>query len=182
MSTRLTVKQRRFIKELTRTLSPTEAAMRVYKCKNRLSARVIASQNLSKLNISMIELMNKMGLTLEEDMLDLKRLRKAQRIQACDIYVKKDENGNYKINENSNDFINVDDNHTQLRALELSLKLKRFLNGKDIIIDQSKHTHLTHIDKVILPEIIKDGQKWEETAKRLMSNKEANDSSELPSI
>ena len=70
---KLTPKQRMFLKELIATLSPTEAAMRSYNCKDRLSARVIASENLSKLNITMNDLMDKMGLTVEEDIEDLKQ-------------------------------------------------------------------------------------------------------------
>jgi phage terminase small subunit len=133
----LTYKQRIFIKELLKTFSPTEAAMRAYNCKDRLSARVIASQNLSKLNISLIDLMEKAGLGTEEDLADLTRLSKAKRIQACDVYVQ-NENGQFKINENSNDFIEVDDNQVQLKALELRLKLKGKLSTVPII-DQSKH-------------------------------------------
>ncbi|HEC63748.1 MAG TPA: hypothetical protein ENI23_00475 [bacterium] len=125
------VKLKRFQKLLLSnpTLTPTEVAFQVYDCKNRNVATVIASQSLAKLNITMADLMNRMGLSDEEDMNDLKRLRKAQRIQSCDVYVDKDENGKYVVNENSNDFIEVDDSHIQLRALELTFKLKKKLNG-----------------------------------------------------
>ncbi len=75
-----TFKQRRFVKELIATLSPTEAAFRAYDCKDRLSARNIASQLLATLGIKMPELMDKMGLGSEEDMADLKRLRKGQKV------------------------------------------------------------------------------------------------------
>ncbi len=125
------------------TLSPTEVAFQVYDCKDRLVARNIASQNLAKLGITLNDLMNLMGLSDEQDVKDLERLRKAQRIQSCDVYVDKDENGKYVVNENSNDFIEVDDNHTQLRALELTFKLKKKLNGNSIHIDQSQHQHFT---------------------------------------
>ena len=78
----------------------------------------------------MNDLMDKMGLTVEEDIEDLKRLRRAKRLHVCDIYIK-DDNGKLKINKNSNDFIEVDDNPTQLKALELTLKLKGHLKEKD---------------------------------------------------
>lgn len=125
----LTPKQRIFQKELINTLSPTEAAMRAYDCKDRKSASQIAYENLRKLDISMAELMSQMGLTDEEDIKDLIRLRKCKKLHVCDIYVK-DDNGKLKINRNSNDFIEVDDNPTQLKALELTAKLKGNIEDK----------------------------------------------------
>lgn len=47
----LTIKQRRFIEEVTKSWNATEAASKVYKTKNNNSAWVIWSQNLRKLNI-----------------------------------------------------------------------------------------------------------------------------------
>lgn len=128
----LTYKQRRFLKELIKTFSPTEAAMRTYHCKDRLSARNIASENLSKLGIKMDDLMEKTGLGIEEDIEDLKRLSKSKRPISADIFIR-DENGELKVNKNSNDWVEVDDNHAQLKALELRLKLKGKLkeNGKN---------------------------------------------------
>ena len=130
----LTVKQRLFVKELIATLSPTEAAMRAYDCKTRASASQIAYENLSKLEISMTELMDKMGLTNEEDINDLKRLRKAKKVVGYLNQYKKDEDGKAeKIEPDevvSNEFIEVDDNCTQLKALELSLKIKGHLKEK----------------------------------------------------
>ena len=76
----LTVKQQLFIKELIITLCPTEAAMRVYDCKDRNSASSIASENLRKLEFTMNDILESMGLTIEEDISDLKRLRKAKRV------------------------------------------------------------------------------------------------------
>lgn len=111
------------------TITPTEAAMRSYNCKDRKVAGVIGSQNLAKLKITMPELLARMGLTDEEDAKDLKRLRKAQKLQVCDIYVT-DNNGKPKLNRNSNDFIEVNDNQTQLKALELTNKLKGRLINK----------------------------------------------------
>lgn len=125
----LTLKQRKFRKELLKTLSPTEAAMRAYDCKDRLVAAVIANQNLKKLNISMPELMDQMGLTDEEDIKDLMRLRKAVKQISCNVFIKKD--GEMKgADGKSLDFIEVDDNLTQLKALELTCKLKGRLRDK----------------------------------------------------
>lgn len=125
----LTLKQRKFRKELLKTLSPTEAAMRAYNCKDRDSASQIAYENLRKLEISMPELMNRMGLTDEEDIKDLIRLRKAVKQISCNVFIKKD--GEMKgANGKTLDFIEVDDNLTQLKALELTCKLKGHLRDK----------------------------------------------------
>lgn len=120
----LTLKQRKFVRELKRTFSPTEAAFRVYNCKDRLVARNIAHQNLAKLGISMQELMDKMGLDTQQDLDDLKRLRIAQK----PIVI-------------NNEVITTDDYSTQVKALELTLKLKGHLqSGTNINVDQSKKT------------------------------------------
>ncbi len=61
MEKRLTLKQRKWIKEYIDTGNATEAAARVYDCKDRDSAEAIGSQNLGKLMFS--DLMEEMGLT-----------------------------------------------------------------------------------------------------------------------
>ena len=58
---KLTLKQRKWIKEYIATGNATEAAMRVYDVKSRGSAEVIGTENLGKLRLD--ELMNEMGLT-----------------------------------------------------------------------------------------------------------------------
>ncbi len=131
----LTAKQRKFIKELTKTLSPTEAAMRAYNCKDRLSAKSIAHENLTKLDISMTELMDKMGLNTEQDIADLVELRKATRVIGyLNQYKRKDEDNKLEKVEPtqvvSNEFLDVPDNHIRLKALELSFKLKGKLSDK----------------------------------------------------
>jgi len=125
----LTYKQRKFRSELIKTMSPTDAAMSAYDCKSRDVARVIACQNLTKLNITFKDLMEKMGLTDEEDIKDLMRLRKATKQISCNIYIKKD-GEMLGADGKSMDFIEVDDNQTQLKALELTMKLKGHLRDK----------------------------------------------------
>jgi len=61
MSNKLTLKQRKWIKKYIETGNATEASMQSYDCKDRKSAKVIGSENLSKLNFP--ELMEDMGLT-----------------------------------------------------------------------------------------------------------------------
>ena len=58
---KLTLKQRKWIKEYIDTGNATEAAMRVYDCKDKESAGTIGSENLQKL--AMADLMESMGLT-----------------------------------------------------------------------------------------------------------------------
>ena len=114
------------------SISPTDCVLQTYNCTSRESAAAIASQNLTKLKVTHSDLMARFGLSDEEDVRDLARLRKAKRLQSCDVYVK-EEDGEFKINENSNDFIEVEDNKVQLDALKLSLQLKGAL------VDKVKH-------------------------------------------
>ena len=58
---KLTIKQRKWIKEYIKTGNATEAAMRVYDCKDKGSAAQIGWENMRKLD--MAELMEEMGLT-----------------------------------------------------------------------------------------------------------------------
>ena len=109
----LTIKQSKFLHYLIQTQEPTEAAMRAYDCKDRNSAKSMAHENMTKLNIKLVDLMKMAGLDTDEDLKDLARLRKAK-----------------KIHGSGSDFVEVDDNATQLRALELALKLKGDLSDR----------------------------------------------------
>ena len=93
--------------------------MRVYNCKDRKVARVIASQNITKLNIDMNALMIRMGLYTEKDIEDLIRLRSAK-------IVKPFAHEGVVISEPV-----YDDNVTQIKALELTLKLKGVLKEQN---------------------------------------------------
>lgn len=122
---KMTLKQRKFVRALIRTQSPTEAAMQSYNCKDRVVATVIASQNLIKLNIQMVDLMNRMGLDTERDIKDLTRLREAKTTK------------HFAHEGKIVDQADIDDNNTQLKALELSLKLKGSLKDEGIKIDKA---------------------------------------------
>jgi hypothetical protein len=119
-------------------LTPTECALQIYDCKDKKVAAVIASQNLTKLNLTHTDIMERMGLSDEEDVADLIRLRKAKKVQSCNILVSKDADGNTVVNENSNDFIEVDDNHVQLKALELTCRLKGKLNNDKSVVNNNQ--------------------------------------------
>lgn len=47
----------------------------------------------------------------------------ALKIQACDVYVFKDENGKWKVNEEKNEFVEVEDWHVRHKYFETILKL-----------------------------------------------------------
>ena len=135
-------------------LTPTECALQTYNCKDKNVATVIAGQNLRKLCLTHDDLMIRMGMSDEQDVADLIRLRKAKKVQSCNILVSKDADGNTVVNENSNDFIEVDDNHTQLKALELTCRLKGRLtqninNQVNINIDTGVKSMLDDIDNAI---------------------------------
>ena len=78
---------------------------------------------------TIIAILNKAGATDNKIATKLVKLMDAKKLQACDVYVKEGEDGKYEINENSNDFIEVDDNQAQLKAIELLLKTKRHLDS-----------------------------------------------------
>src|SRR3990167_6094746 len=128
-------KFRTFQKEFLKNplLSPSHLVEKIYDCKNSAVASQIASQNLRKLKITLPEMMNRSELLTDiDDLTDLSRLSHAKKIQDCDIFIR-DENCKLKINKNSNDFIEVDDNATQAKILELRLKLKGHLKQENNI-------------------------------------------------
>lgn len=59
----LTLKQSKFLDIYFKTGNATEAAMQVYECKDRMSARNVGSENLAKLGITIADMMNSAGLT-----------------------------------------------------------------------------------------------------------------------
>lgn len=122
-STKIPYKLKRFQKlYLTHPeMTPTEIAEKVYDCAKKTTAAVIASQNLKKLNITRQDIFDRMGLSDEEDVKDLARLRKAKKVVSA-IITGEDAGAADK------DFIEVDDNGTQLKALELTFKVKGAFN------------------------------------------------------
>ena len=60
----------------------------------------------------------KIGISTRYKAKKFKELLEAKKIQDCDIFVK-DENGKLKVNRNSNDFIEVEDNTTRVATLRL---------------------------------------------------------------
>lgn len=129
----LTLKQERFVKEIVKDGNGARAAREAGYSKK--SAKQIASENFTKPYIrrSIQEELDRIGITDAFLAKYLKKKLTAKKLQDCDVFIK-NENGKYKINKNSNDFIEVDDNTNQLRACENILKLKKHLNNSESTI------------------------------------------------
>lgn len=109
----LTLKQRRWIKEYIKTGNATEAAMRVYDCKDRESANALGNENLAKL--SMPELMEDLGLTDVALMnIGAEGMTKAN-----------------KIHGTNDNFVEIPDYGVRHKYWETMLKLKRRLGSKN---------------------------------------------------
>ncbi len=138
---KLTVKQRKFVKFYLESGNASQAALQAG-YKQTMSGR----ENLLKPTIknAFQQLLDRAGLTDGYLADNVFKLTKAQKIQSCDILVKK-ENGKIVVNENSNDFIEVNDNNVQLGATKLALQIKERLNGhnkeEDKILGTVKHEH-----------------------------------------
>jgi len=113
------VKLRKFRRILFKDLerSPTDIAFEVYKCKDRLVAGQIASQNLKKLQMTMEDMLERLGLTDLKDAEVLEELRQAE--------VSKEYLHRGKIIQGEGH----PDNVTRLKALELTLRLKNKLSS-----------------------------------------------------
>lgn len=125
---KLTLRQRKFIKNYMETGNGTESArLAGYKGKDNVLG-AIATRLLKNVKISAVleKLKEKAGLTDEYLLQKHKELLEAQKLHSCNIFVKKDKAGKYVINKNSDDFIEVPDSNVQLGALKLAFQL----NGK----------------------------------------------------
>ena len=121
----MSLREKRFFRELIECGNPTEAAARAWPNSKRSSARHYACSTLKKHKIKMTELMDQMGLDLEEDIKDLIRLRKAKETKFFAHEGKVIEQ------------VDVEDNGTQLKALELTCKIKGHL--KERVVEVNNH-------------------------------------------
>ena len=127
----LTIKQRRWIKEYITTGNATEAAMRVYDCKDRESAGTIGSENLSKLAIP--DLMEQMGLTDVALMnVGVEGMQANKQISGIVINGK-----SIDADSKSSNFVEVPDFAVRYKYWETMLKLKRRLQDKEANINIS---------------------------------------------
>jgi hypothetical protein len=120
----LTIKQKKWIKEYISTGNATEAAARVYKCKDRNSANAIGSENLAKLSFT--ELMEEMGLT-DVALLNVGAEGMLANKQISGIII----NGKQKeADDKTSNFVEVPDYPTRHKYWETMLKLKKKIDNK----------------------------------------------------
>lgn len=126
----LTLKQAKFLDIYLQTGNATEAAMQAYDCKDRNSAKVIGSQNLTKLNY--IDILEMAGVS-DKILIDkLKDGLDASRIVSVPI----EEEG-----KTVNKRLKVPDFATRHKYMETGLKLKRRLVEK-LEIEETKTINL----------------------------------------
>lgn len=87
--------------------------------------------------------LNRIGITTAYKSRKFKELLESKYLKDCDIFIK-DENGTLKINKNSNDFIETEDNNTRLGTLRLLCQVQGDIkqtngNGKGNIVIQIVH-------------------------------------------
>ena len=139
---RLARKYQRFKSILLKNpmMSPTDIAEKVYNCKSREVARVIATQCMKKLNINLVEIFERAGADDLDDVEFLLNLRNnANKVISCNVIAESGE-GMKDANSMTKDFVDVPDLPTRLKAFELEQKLKgRLQSGAsaNIKIDQS---------------------------------------------
>lgn len=127
---KLTLKQRKFLKYYLETGNASEASRRAGYANDRQQG----CQNLTKFNIrqAFMMLLDKKGLTDEKIVDKIMELIEAKKpISANITYGDAD--------EKTTDFIDVPDNPTQIKAIELLMKVKSLIGGDKTIIDRSSH-------------------------------------------
>jgi len=138
---KLTLKQRSWIKEYIETQNATEAAMRVYDCKDRDSANTIGGENLVKLGGFLDVITDEMGLNVPF-LLDLvKQGCLAEKVISANIIQIKSDDPTVTDKEahaKTMDFIDVPDWANRKAFIEIALKLKKFLTtGNKIEINNT---------------------------------------------
>lgn len=144
-----TIKQRKWLKLYLECGNASEAAFKVYNCKNRESAANIGWENVRKLDFS--NLMEESGLTdaylnkkLDEGLGATKQIGARKIVQGARVghEIKVDST------TDTDDFIEVADYAIRHKYLETALKLKKRLTDKvDITTDGEK---ITGIDVTII--------------------------------
>lgn len=117
----LTFKQRKWMDEYIQCGNATEAAMKVYDCKDRNSAKQIGYENLSKLDYR--EFLEEAGLTDKKLNQKIIEGLDATRTVSAKIITK-------GADSQTDDFIDVPDFMARHKYLETALKLKKRLDNK----------------------------------------------------
>jgi mannitol-specific phosphotransferase system IIBC component len=125
----ITYKQRKWLKHYLEHGNATEAAFKVYNCKNRESASVIGYENIRKLNYS--DFMEEAGVT--EVLLQKKMIEGLDAVKTVAAMRTRD-----NAQASDSDFIDVPDYIARHKYLETALKLKKRLdnNNTQIVIDK----------------------------------------------
>ena len=132
-----TPKEKAFLKEYANTLNATEAAMRVYNCKDRKSAASIGEQNLRKLEIS--DALEAEGVSDHYLAKKIKEGAEATKVISARIIVKKGAptsmaNGELPLaDERTDDFIEVPDYGVRHKYVETGLRVKGYGPSDKII-------------------------------------------------
>lgn len=111
---KLTVKQAKWLDLYIELGNATEAAMQSYDCEDRVTAASIGYENLRKLQTN--EIMESMGLTDKRLYSKLDELIEAKRTVSAI--------SGRKANAGTVDFVDVPDYQTQVKAIDIALKLK----------------------------------------------------------
>lgn len=120
---------------------------------NPINAAIAAgySENYAKqacrierlVNVSISDELERAGLTAKVQAEALAKLTQAMKNQVCDLYIQKDKEGKWRINQNMSQFVEVEDNPTRLKTWEHIADLKKQVSG--IAIDNSTHIHRTNV-------------------------------------
>ena len=141
---KLTLKQTKYIKYYFECDgNGTEAARRAGYKGNDTTLCAMSTDNLRKPLIiaAIAEIKRKNGLTDEFLLKKHMQLINAQKSQVCDVYVRQEADGTYKVEENKNSFIEVDDNQVQVQALKLAYDINGKLIRKMEVSGQIEHNH-----------------------------------------
>jgi hypothetical protein len=117
----LTIKQRKWLKEYLETGNATEAAMRVYNCKDRDSASNVGWENVRKLEFA--ELMEEGGITDAKLQAKINEGLESNKVVSARVTGR-------EADERTDDFIEVPDMPTRQKYLETALKVKGKLGSK----------------------------------------------------
>jgi len=126
---KLTLKQRKWIKEYLKTGNATKSAMKVYNCKDMVSAGSVGSENLQKLASPVRLLMESKGLGMGRLLEVLDDGLGANKVISAMVVNKKGD-GMKQANSMTKDFIDVPDHGIRHKYLETA--------GKWLGIEESK--------------------------------------------
>ena len=116
-----TIKEKKFVNEYLKSGNATEAAAKVYDVSSRVSAASIGSENLLKLDF--VTILDNAGVTDDFIAKTIRKGMKAKRTVSSN-------NPSKDADNNTNDFIDVPDWTSRLKATELATKAKGHLKDK----------------------------------------------------